>query len=691
MNRNKLNYCILVTLLSTGLVHMQAEEDQIIELNDFVVVGQYLQSDQINALKTPTPIEDIPQSLNILTSDLISLQDLSSMSEIADYVPGIDAGQGEGHRDHILFRGVKTTADFFVDGVRDDVQYYRPLYNIEQVEILKGANALFFGRGGIGGLINRVSKTAQIGEGFSEYQLSFNDNGGNSLQIDTNRAIAPNAALRLNYYTEDLENHRDFFFGDNSGINTTLKYVLGDKTTLNLSYESLDHERYIDRGIPTVGGSPVESLAGITFGSKEDNRSTLDANTTKLSIDHQLDYHSKIRFNYTDNDFAKMYQNLYASDYNSSTNTIDLTGYRDTTDRSSEIFSLDFIGEKEIMGLSHKFVLGLEKIKTNNNNERFYMDTDGSPSANRKGEKLTNIAVNDPLDLSSYSYNFTTEHYDQTKAELNVTSLYFSDEIALSEQLDFVLGGRFDSYEISVDDIINRSGGDASKKDEAFSPRLGIVYKPNNNITYYASYSESFLPAEGDQYADLNSSKNFDTLGPDIYENIEIGGKFNLDNGLSLTTALYDLSAKLPEGDATIPGDYTVKTKETKGIEISATGNLSDDWFISAGANIILGDAPSEVADNSFSLWNLYTVDSKLRLGLGIVHKGDTVGNGDKNNLPSYTRIDAAAYYKINKNLRLQLNIENVTDELYFPNSYSTHQVTVGAPLNATLKIVGRF
>ena len=691
MNQNKLNYYILVTLLSTGLAHMQAEEDQIIELNDFVVVGQYLQSDQINALKTPTPIEDIPQSLSILTSDLISLQDLSSMSEIADYIPGIDSGQGEGHRDHILFRGVKTTADFFVDGVRDDVQYYRPLYNIEQVEVLKGANALFFGRGGIGGLINRVSKTAQIGEGFSEYQLSFNDNGGNSLQIDTNMAIAPNAALRFNYYTEDLENHRDFFFGDNSGINPTLKYVLGDKTTLNLSYESLDHERYIDRGIPTVGGSPVESLAGITFGSKEDNRSTLDANTTKLSIDHQLDYHSKIRFNYTDNDFAKMYQNLYASDYNSSTNTVDLTGYRDTTDRSSEIFSIDFIGEKEIKGLSHKFVLGLEKIKTNNNNERFYMDTDDSPSENRKGEKLTNIAVNNPLDLSSYSYNFTTEHYDQTEAELDVTSLYFSDEIALSEQLDFVLGGRFDSYEISVDDIINRSGGDASKKDEAFSPRLGIVYKPNNNITYYASYSESFLPAEGDQYADLNSSKNYDTLGPDIYENIEIGGKFNLDNGLSLTTALYDLSAKLPEGDATIPGDYTVKTKETKGIEISAIGNLSDDWFISAGANIILGDAPSEVADNSFSLWNLYTVDSKLRLGLGIVHKGDTVGNGDKNNLPSYTRIDAAAYYKINKNLRLQLNIENVTDELYFPNSYSTHQVTVGAPLNATLKIVGRF
>ena len=97
------------------------------------------------------------------------------MSEIADYVPGIDAGQGEGHRDDILFRGVKSTADFFVDGVRDDVQYYRPLYNVEQVEVLKGANALFFGRGGTGGLINRVSKKAQLGEEFHNTTLSFDD------------------------------------------------------------------------------------------------------------------------------------------------------------------------------------------------------------------------------------------------------------------------------------------------------------------------------------------------------------------------------------------------------------------------------------------------------------------------------------------------------------------------------------
>ena len=226
MNQNKLNYITLLALVAGVSGYTQAEEDKVFELDDFVVVGQYLQADQINALKTPTPIEDIPQSLSILTSDLISLQDLTSMGGIADYVPGIIAGQGEGHRDDILFRGQKSTADFYVDGVRDDVQYYRPLYNVEQIEVIKGANALFFGRGGTGGLINRVSKTPQLGEGFTAYTFSLDALGERSLQVDTNIGITPNAALRLNYYTEDLENHREFYYGDNSGINPTLKVTL---------------------------------------------------------------------------------------------------------------------------------------------------------------------------------------------------------------------------------------------------------------------------------------------------------------------------------------------------------------------------------------------------------------------------------------------------------------------------------
>lgn len=684
MNRNRLNYFTLIAFIATGLIHIQAEEDRVFELDDFLVVGNYLQSDQVNALKTPTPIEDIPQSLSILTSDLISLQDLTSISGIADYVPGIIAGQGEGHRDDILFRGQKSTADFYVDGVRDDVQYYRPLYNVEQVEVLKGANALFFGRGGTGGLINRVSKKALLGEDFTDYTLSFDDLGKRSLQIDSNMEIATNAALRLNYYNEDLENHRDFYYGDNSGINPTLNLKLSDTTSLNISYENLDHERFIDRGITTnANGDPVESLINTTFADKDINQSTLDANTFKVTVDHELNTDTKLRLNYTKNDFDKLYQNYYASGAVSGTGesaTVKMSGYKDTTQRENSIFSVDLIGEKQINGINHKYVLGLENIDTINNNDR--IKSAGGTLAINQLDTLATVA---PFAASNGG--------DLTKANLEVTSLYFSDEIALSDELDLIIGGRFDDFELSVNTYnVETEALDAtspvSKKDEVFSPRLGFVYKPQKDLTFYASYSESFIPKSGEQYANLSGDEKQKT-DPDVYENLEIGTKFSLDNGISLTAALYNLTAVEPTYKEDQVDEIT-KT-EYKGLEVQAFGNVSENWFISAGASFVSdADEINEVPAKTYSLWNLYELNDQLSLGLGVIHKGDTSGKGNVN-LPSYTRVDAAAYYKIDSHMRIQLNVENLADELYFPNSYGDHQVTVGAPLNTTLKIVGTF
>tara|TARA_Y100000814_G_scaffold213094_1_gene158295 strand:- start:2241 stop:4250 length:2010 start_codon:yes stop_codon:yes gene_type:complete len=664
--------------------NLYGQQDNVIKLDDLVVVGEYLQSNQVNALKTPTPINEVPQSLVILTSDYMSLQDMSGMADIADYTPGIDAGQGEGHRDDILFRGVKSTADFFVDGVRDDVQYFRPLYNIEQVEVLKGANALFFGRGGTGGLINRVTKKAIVGEEFTNYSLSLDDLGETYAGLDTNLSLGLNGAFRMNAYIEDLENHRDFYFGDNKGINPTFNFDLSETTNVNISYEHLDHKRFIDRGIPSASGVPVKALADITFGDKDENYSALDANILSLTVDQQLDDETKLRFGFTDNDFSKLYQNLYASSYDSTANTVTLAGYRDTTDRSSNILSLDLIGEKEIGGIGHKFVVGFEKIGTDNDNERFYMDTDNLDN-NSKGEKIT-VPIADQLVIPNF--NFTTEKYDETEADLNVRSIYFSDEIDLSDQFSMVLGGRFDDFDLSVVDVYGNSGGSASKVDEEFSPRFGLVFRPQANLSVYGSYSESFIPKSGGQYADLKGSKKQKT-DPDVYENKEFGVKYELDNGLSLTAALYDSTAVKPTGSVA-DGDYAVTEASTKGFEITATGNVTESWFISAGANVVNGTVPAEVAENSYSVWNLFKVSDQFSLGLGYISKGDTVGKGSTN-LPSYNRLDVSAYYTVNEYMRIQLNVENATDELYFPNSYGSGQVTVGAPVHATLRLSGRF
>ena len=153
---NKLTAVLIVS--SLALPVLSHGDDEVYELDDYVVTGNVLYMDQVNALKTPTPILNVPQSLSITTYEDIALRGFNSVSDIVEYTPGVNMNQGEGHRDAVVFRGVLSTADFFVDGVRDDVQYYRPLYNVEQVEILRGPNALLFGRGGAGGILNRVTK-----------------------------------------------------------------------------------------------------------------------------------------------------------------------------------------------------------------------------------------------------------------------------------------------------------------------------------------------------------------------------------------------------------------------------------------------------------------------------------------------------------------------------------------------------
>lgn len=206
---------IMLSMAATATAQSSENDPQ----DEVVVTAKYLYSDQVNALKSPTPIIDVPQSLSIFTADEIAEHGFTSIGQIIDYTPGVNTSQGEGHRDSVVFRGVRSTADFFIDGVRDDVQYYRPLYNLEQVEILRGPNALLFGRGGTGGLINRVTKKANIGETFTGYQASVDTFGAFGVQLDSNFDTGEKSAVRVNALYENLNNHRDFYDGERIGFN----------------------------------------------------------------------------------------------------------------------------------------------------------------------------------------------------------------------------------------------------------------------------------------------------------------------------------------------------------------------------------------------------------------------------------------------------------------------------------------
>ncbi|MFC3200812.1 TonB-dependent receptor [Alteromonas oceani] len=666
------------------------------------IEGQYLSINESNSVKTPTPIIDVPQSLSILTAEDITERGITSIGEIIDYTPGVNTSQGEGHRDSVVFRGVRSTADFYIDGNRDDVQYYRSLYNVEQVEILRGPNALLFGRGGTGGILNRVSKKAKLDETFTGYKATLNTFGGYGVEIDTNTDMTSTSALRINAMYESLDNHRDFFDGERIGFNPTARFELSEDSILDVSYEYINHERFIDRGIPTgADGRPVESLKNVVFGDPENNYHELEAHVFRVNLSHQFNDYTKANVNVFYGDYDKVYSNFYASGYDADTNIVELDGYIDETARDNLIVSGNLISEFSTGGIGHMVIAGTEFIRTNSDQFRL------NPVFDSTGNDRETFFTQRPLAFSGFSgINAAGEQVttaftalnDDTRVTLDVASFFVQDEIELSEHLDLVLGARFDRFDIEVFNA--KAVETRSRTDEQVSPRAGLIYKPQENISLYASYSESFLPRSGEQYTDINGSDN--QLDPDTYSNQEIGIKWDFAQGLSFTAAVFENEQSSPQVADDNPETLDVINSDISGYELQLTGYVNDDWRITANYSHLEGEivdrsgptgrTPRELPENTFSVWSTYQVNDVFGVGLGATYQDESfINNGNSAVLPSYTRWDASAYYDISKDLRVQLNIENLTDELYFPNAHATHQATVAAPLNAMLTVVGRF
>ncbi len=678
-------------------------------LDEVIVKGRYLSIDKLNSVKTPTPIVDVPQSLSIVTSEQIQEQAFQNLGDVLRYTPGLSISQGEGHRDAIIIRGIQTTADFFVDGVRDDVQYYRPLYNVEQVEILRGSNALLFGRGGGGGVINRVQKQAMVGQQFNTANVSVDSFGAYSGIIDTNFTTGDNSALRVNAFYQGLENHRDFYDGNTFAINPTFRMELAPTTTATFSYEFIDDDRVVDRGVPSrnVDDGPDVPLSGFEntfFGSADENLTTFQAHLFRARIDHE--FSDVIRGNVTAQyaDYDKLYQNLYPSEEVLVTNgvfpEVELDGYRDTTERENLILQANLVAEFETGALGHTMLFGIELGDQQTANAR----QDNVFPTN--GDDQLFIPFSDPLNIPEFAYSNPVR---DRESDVQFTSIYLQDQIDLTEQLKVVVGFRFDEFDMNVLDIIEQNDGDAQagdfqRKDSEVTPRYGLIYKPAENMSVYASYSETFLPRSGDQFLTLNLDS--ESTRPQFFENREIGFKWDFSSNLSLAAAAFELDREsYTSVDPEDPDQLIViEGSETKGFELELVGDLTESWSISAGLARLDGEVvrvdgsgpngnvTRQTPDNMLSLWNHFRINESLAFSLGATYQDSFFVTEDNSvEVPSYTRVDAAAFYRISDRFQLQLNIENLLDEEYFPDAHSNDNITTGEPLNARLSAIIDF
>lgn len=662
-----------------------------VELEPVLVTGQsrgYVAVNSVTATKTDTPLLNVPQSINVITRAQLDDQALHSLGEVLHYVPGTTVGQGEGNRDQVTLRGQNTTADFFLDGVRDDTQYFRGLYNVERVEVLKGPYALIFGRGGGGGIINRVQKTPSAAGAFASGRVSANSFGAWDVSADGNAPVGDRAAVRINAVYENLDNHRDAFGGERYAVNPFVAMELGSDWRAGLSYEYVNDDRVVDRGIPSLDGAPLPGHRDQFFGVPGVNRTTLGANIVKLRIDGTLADAVTVSTTVLYGDYDKVYTNVYASGpATAQTGTVPLGVYSSPTTRQNLLLQGNLVWDLSAGGMTHRLLFGLE-----------YGDQD-SASQRRNG-----VLSSPSLDLANPVFptvQFTTLSRN-TVSNVESVSAYVQDQIHLGEQVQIVAGLRYDRFDITGLDLQPDPDRPFARVDDKVSPRLGLIYKPRPEVSIYASYSQSFLPRSGDQFLTLSTTQ--ENLDPEGFTNHEIGAKWDIRPNLNVTAALF----RLDRTNATTPDpsnptvSINVGETRTEGLELALTGRVRPNWQISGGyawldARLQGNDSVrlAQTPRQQFSLWNRYDVSRRLGFGLGVIHQAGQYASirttAATTRLPAFTRVDAAVFYRVNDAVDLQLNVENLLDATYFPDAHNNNNISTGAPLNARLTLSTRF
>jgi catecholate siderophore receptor len=679
--------------------------------------GYYSDSTSVGT-KTNTPLLNIQQSVSVLTKDFIQDQSTHSITDLTRYVPGVAVHQGEGNRDELVIRGVDSSANFFANGFRDDVQYYRDIYNTQSLAVLKGPAALVFGRGAGGGVVNRTLKEA---DGTRVYDASVQTGsyGDRRVTLDAGQAVNENVAVRLNTFYEGSDTFRDYGNLERYGFNPTVTLKPDDDTKVKLSYEFYHDREVADRGNPSFGtGTLLNPTAPFAlsgnlaafYGSPQYNNTRADVQTGTAVVEHDFGNGLTVKNSSLYADFNRSYQNVYPGSSVAANGSFSYNAYNHVTNRENAFNQTDFIYKVMTGPVGHTIAFGTEFDRQTGldlRNTGIFAST-GSNAA--PGNAFA-PAYFGPVSFihqlpGGFSPGVTAADSD-SKYRLNIESAYAQDQIDITRWLQLIAGARFDRFELSATD--ENTAIFRTRTDDLVSPRAAVIVKPVDNLSVYGAYSISYLPSAGDQFSALNTGSAL--IAPQKFENTEVGVKWNILPRLQYTAAIYQLNRTnvplaIGGGLFAISGLNVIK-----GFETALTGYVTKDWQATFGyaytdarigsntnsstaANpapptILAGNRVQLVPFNQVSLWNRYQIDSMWGAGLGIIYFSDSFASSDDFvKLPGFVRVDAALYLKINQTWSGQLNIENVFNQGYWASADGDNNISPGQ--GRTFRLVAR-
>lgn len=728
--RKKIVSSAIVSSLSVIAGHSVAQE-QTVQLETIQTQAnkeQSLKVDQSKNSKFVAPLLDTPKSVSVISQQMIEDTQVTTLADALRTIPGITLGAGEGgnpNGDRPFIRGYSSESSMYVDGIRNTTSQNREMFAVEQVEVTKGSSSAMGGAGSSGGNINMISKVAKNGDSL-EGSFGIGTNDYARINLDGNKDFGNGIAARV-----AILGHQNTKAGQDDGaeykrfgIAPSITFGLDTPNRATLSYYYLKSEDTPDSGVPywnpnnnTATGKPLNAKQGIYYGWKDRDFQDQENQIGTLKLEHDftqdLTLSNTTVFSNSKNDY------VWTQPDDSQKNIKDGAVWRRAntriTDTNTFSDQLALKGKFNTGFIKHSFNTGVEYSRQESDKGTYAVSASatGSVCSTVTGGFCTSAYNPNPYDewTGTIGANRAT-----TTTTTENTGIYILDTIEFSPKWLLDLGLRWDKFDTEL--VTHDGSADpVNSNTDFFSYQAGLTYKPTQNSAVYASFATSANPVGVDSGDGSDSiSANYSNLDPEESRTFEIGSKWDLlQNRLNLTAAIFRTEKQNARVQLTPTTYSNVGQSTVDGLELGLNGKITDKWDISLGyaylkskakdngnncsgkgKNVKCSDDASpyngndmpNVAQNSATLWTTYQVLPNFTIGAGATAMDKVYGDlANTKYVPGYVRYDAMARYNVNKNVNLQLNVNNLSDVRYFSKAFSSHYATEADGRNAVLSV----
>lgn len=653
-------------------------------------------------LKFEAAIRDIPQSISVVKEELVKSQNAFNLRDALKNVSGLTIAAGEGGRtgDSITLRGFSANSDTYLDGAKENGQYFRDTFFMERAEVLKGASSVLFGRGSTGGVINSIAKKPVMGKSFATADFTYGNYDFKRTTLDAGTKLTHDVAVRLNALYQDADSFRDHNYTNRWGVAPSIKFNITKDTDLTLHLLHQEEDSVYDQGLPMFRGKPANVAIEKFYGFIDDRLQTFDTTVATSIFNHRFSTDFSVRNTTRYGNYNRKYRTVLPGAFTDTGATSALPRSQALRENPQQNYynQTDFTFKKPLFGFNNTLLFGAE------------IGWEDYAFRSKNSSSVSSISIFDPMSAATagagrandFSGTLNTDRFTSTQTLAG----YVLDQFEITPQWKLLAGTRYDIFEAKQDDKLT----DANHLENTvrqFSPRAGLVWQPTDWQSHYFSWGTSFNPsAETFNLRSANAS-----LDPEQNQNLELGTKLDFFDGrLSATGALFRLEKS--NARTSDPNDPNLNVlageQRTDGIELGLAGELLPKWNLSATyafldakvvksntlqTGTVTGESKSlegmksvNVPTHSGVVWTTYNITPEWEVGGGVFLASSRFADSvNEVGLPGYGRLDATVAYH-HKNFDIQANVFNLLDKEYF-ESGNTRTALPGVPLSGQLTL----